>query len=283
MSTTHIRARARRGARLVPHIGTALIVGYCLVPFYWMVVSSLRRPTDQFSNAPFPSPISFANYAAAFDPHNGFGRALLNSLVVAGVTTTLTLLVAVFAGYSLARLQFRGKTLIMTLIIAASMFPPIILVVPLLRLFTDIGWINTYQAMIVPSMSFTLPLAVWNLTAFFRQMPAELEKAAQVDGCTPGQAFRKVVLPLAAPGVFTTAILVFICAWNEFLIAVSVVNRRDMMTANVIVSLFTGQYKYDQPFGTQMAAGVVVTLPLVIAVLLFQRRIVDGLTAGGVK
>ncbi|MDQ0994572.1 carbohydrate ABC transporter permease [Streptomyces sp. V3I7] len=281
MSTT--RVRGRRGAAWARRLGTGLIVAYCLVPFYWMVVSSLRRPTDQFSNAPIPAPLSFENYSSAFDPKNGFGRALVNSAVVAGVTTALTLVVAVFAGYALARLRFRGKTLILTLIIAASMFPPIILVVPLLRLFTDIGWINTYQAMIVPSMSFTLPLAVWNLTAFFRQMPAELEKAAQVDGCTPGQAFRKVVLPLAAPGVFTTAILVFICAWNEFLIAVSVVNRRDMMTANVIVSLFTGAYKYDQPFGTQMAAGVVVTLPLVVAVLLFQRRIVDGLTAGGLK
>ncbi|MDX3263783.1 carbohydrate ABC transporter permease [Streptomyces sp. MI02-2A] len=290
MSTLSFTRRRRRGvggaARGVAwagRLGIAAIVAYCLAPFYWMVVSSLRRPADQFSNAPLPAPASFDNYTAAFDPHNGFGRALVNSLVVAGVTTGATLVVGIFAGYALARLQFRGKTLILTLIIAASMFPPIILVVPLLRLFTDVGWINTYQAMIVPSMSFALPLAVWNLTAFFRQMPAELEKAAQVDGCTPAQAFRKVVLPLAAPGVFTTAILVFISAWNEFLIAVSVVNDRHMMTANVIVSLFTGQYKYDQPFGTQMAAGVVVTLPLVAAVLFFQRRIVDGLTAGGLK
>ncbi|MEV0495820.1 carbohydrate ABC transporter permease [Streptomyces atratus] len=275
--------RAGRGTAWARRLGIAAVVAYCLAPFYWMVVSSLRRPADQFSNAPLPAPVSLDNYSAAFDARNGFGRALVNSLVVAGVTTAVTLVVAIFAGYALARLQFRGKTLILTLIIAASMFPPIILVVPLLELFADAGWINTYQAMIVPSMSFALPLAVWNLTAFFRQMPAELEKAAQVDGCTPAQAFRKVVLPLAAPGVFTTAILVFICAWNEFLIAVSVVNDRHMMTANVIVSLFTGQYKYDQPFGTQMAAGVVVTLPLVVAVLFFQRRIVDGLTAGGLK
>ncbi|MEU8567429.1 carbohydrate ABC transporter permease [Streptomyces pathocidini] len=285
-ATDPVRAARRRrwsGSALARRAGIGAIVLYCLAPFYWMVVSSLRPPTDQFSNAPLPAPISFDNYAAAFDARNGFARALANSLVVAGTTTVITLIVAISAGYALARLQFRGKTLILTLVIAASMFPPITLVVPLLELFTDAGWINTYQAMIVPSMSFALPLAVWNLTAFFRQMPAELEKAAQVDGCTPAQAFRKVVLPLAAPGVFTTAILVFICAWNEFLIAVSVVNDRGMMTANVIVSLFTGQYKYDQPFGTQMAAGVVVTLPLVIAVLFFQRRIVDGLTAGGLK
>jgi multiple sugar transport system permease protein len=290
MSTLSLTRLPRRGARgrrrtgaWARRLGIAAVVAYCIAPFYWMAVSSLRRPADQFSNAPLPAPASFDNYTAAFDPNNGFGRALVNSLVVAGITTAVTLAVGIFAGYALARLQFRGKTLILTLIIAASMFPPIILVVPLLRLFTDVGWINTYQAMIVPSMSFSLPLAVWNLTAFFRQMPAELEKAAQVDGCTPAQAFRKVVLPLAAPGVFTTAILVFISAWNEFLIAVSVVNDRHMMTANVILSLFTGQYKYDQPFGTQMAAGVVVTLPLVVAVLFFQRRIVDGLTAGGLK
>ncbi|MFI9616864.1 carbohydrate ABC transporter permease [Streptomyces sp. NPDC052023] len=280
MTTTISRLRTGSLAR---RIGIAAIVLYCLAPFYWMVVSSLRRPSDQFSNSPLPLPVSFDNYAAAFDPRNGFGRALVNSLIVSGATTAVTLVVAIFAGYALARLNFRGKTLILTLIIAASMFPPITLVVPLLQFFTDAGWINTYQAMIVPSMSFALPLAVWNLTAFFRQMPAELEKAAQVDGCTPAQAFRKIVLPLAAPGIFTTAILVFISAWNEFLIAVSVVNDREMMTANVIVSLFTGQYKYDQPFGTQMAAGVVVTLPLVVAVLFFQRRIVDGLTAGGLK
>jgi multiple sugar transport system permease protein len=156
-------------------------------------------------------------------------------------------------------------------------------VVPMLQLFVDIDWINTYQAMILPSMSFALPLAIWLLTTFFRQMPFELEEAAQIDGCTPAQAFRKVILPLAAPGVFTTAILVFIAAWNEFIIAVSVVNKNEYKTANVIVSQFTGQYQFDQPFGTQMAAGVVVTIPLVIAVLVFQRRIVEGLTAGGVK
>jgi len=150
-------------------------------------------------------------------------------------------------------------------------------------MFINIHWINTYQAMIVPSLSFALPLAVWNLTAFFRQMPQELEQAAMVDGCTPAQAFRKVILPLAAPGVFTTAIITFIAAWNEFLIALSMTNKKSIQTANVIISQFTGTTGRDQPFGSQMAAGVVVTIPLVIAVLLFQRRIVAGLTAGGVK
>jgi multiple sugar transport system permease protein len=277
------RRRRRRGPSVAYYIGIAAIVVYCLAPFYWMIVSALRRPSDQFSNSFIPNPISWANLKAAFSPGNGFGRGLLNSVIVAGTTTILTLVIGIAAAYALARLDFRGKGFALSLIIATSMFPVIAVVVPLLQVFTNIHWINTYQAMIVPSMSFALPLAIWLLTAFFKQMPFELEEAAQIDGATPGQAFRKVILPLAAPGVFTTAILVFIAAWNEFLIAVSVVNKGDYKTANVIVSQFTGQYQFDQPFGTQMAAGVVVTIPLVIAVLLFQRRIVEGLTAGGVK
>jgi multiple sugar transport system permease protein len=273
----------RRGSSPLYYVGIAVIVVYCLAPFYWMVVSALRRPSDQFSNAALPAPPSLDNLEAAFNPANGFGRALLNSVIVAGSTTVLTLILGITAAYALARLDFRGKGLIMWMIIAMSMFPGIAVVVPLLNLFVDINWINTYQSMVLPSMSFALPLAIWLLTTFFQQMPHELEEAAQIDGCTPAQAFRKVILPLAAPGVFTTAILVFIAAWNEFIIAVSVVNKNEMKTANVIVSQFTGQYQFDQPFGTQMAAGVVVTIPLVIAVLLFQRRIVEGLTAGGVK
>jgi multiple sugar transport system permease protein len=137
--------------------------------------------------------------------------------------------------------------------------------------------------MIVPDLSFVLPLAVWNLTVFFRQMPFELEQAALIDGCTPGQAFRKVIMPLATPGLFTTAILAFIAAWNEFIIALTMEPRKQMQTATVAITKFTGATNFDQPFGTQMAAGVVVTIPLVIAVLLFQRRIIAGLTAGGVK
>jgi multiple sugar transport system permease protein len=275
--------RRRWGSNIGYYAGIVIIVVYCLAPFYWMVVSALRRPSDQFSNSLLPIPLSFDNLKAAFASGNGFSRGLLNSVIVAGVTTILTLVIGISAAYALARLDFRGKGAALALIIATSMFPGIAVVVPMLQLFTDIGWINTYQAMIVPSLSFGLPLAIWLLTAFFKQMPFELEEAAQIDGCTPAQAFRKVILPLAAPGVFTTAILVFISAWNEFIIAVSVVNKNEFKTANVIVSQFTGQYAFDQPFGTQMAAGVVVTIPLVIAVLLFQRRIVEGLTAGGVK
>jgi multiple sugar transport system permease protein len=267
----------------LPYVGIAVIVIYCLAPFYWMVVSAFRRPTDQFELSAVPTPVSMDNLEAVFGPEVGFGRSLFNSVVVAGTTTVLTLIIGTFAAYTLARLQFRGARAVAGIIIATSMFPGISMVVPLLKLFTDIGWIDTYQAMIVPSLSFALPLAVWNLTAFFRQLPRELEQAAMIDGCSRGQAFRKIIIPLAAPGVFTTAIITFIAAWNEFIIALSMVNVKEMQTATVAISRFTGAYGFDQPFGTQMAAGVIVTVPLVIVVLIFQRRIIAGLTAGGVK
>jgi multiple sugar transport system permease protein len=264
-------------------LGVAAVVAYCLAPFYWMLVSSLRRNSDIFDTSLLPTSVSFENYRAVFSPSQGFGRALLNSLIVSGTTTVLALLLATFTAYAMARLQFRFKRLILTLIIATSMFPVVSIVVPLLKLFTDIGWINTYQAMIVPSMSFVLPLAVWNLTTFFKQMPDELEEAAMIDGCTRGQAFRKVIIPIAAPGIFTTAIISFIAAWNEFLIALSMTNKQDMQTAPVAISKFSGATQFDIPFGSQMAAGVLVTVPLVIMVLVFQRRIVAGLTAGAAK
>ena len=267
----------------LPYVGIGAIVIYCLAPFYWMVVSAFRRPSDQFSNTAVPAPFSMENMEAVFGPEVGFGRSLLNSVIVAGTVTILTLIIGTFAAYTLARLQFRGARMVAAIIIATSMFPGISLIVPLLKLFTEIGWINTYQAMIVPSLSFALPLAVWNLTAFFRQLPRELEQAAMIDGCSRGQAFRKIIIPLAAPGVFTTAIITFIAAWNEFIIALSMVNEKSMQTATVAISRFTGITGFDQPFGTQMAAGVVVTVPLVIVVLIFQRRIIAGLTAGGVK
>jgi multiple sugar transport system permease protein len=271
------------GKRWLSTLGIVIIVIYCLAPFYWMVVSALRQPHDQSDNAFFPSPLSMENFQAVFRSDVGFGRNLLNSVIVAGTTTVLTLILGTFAAYTLARLNFRFKNVAAGIIIATAMFPGISVVVPLLKLFTDIGWINTYQAMVVPSLSFALPLAVWTLATFFRQMPKELEEAAMVDGLTRGQAFRKVIIPLAAPGMFTTAIITFIAAWNEFIIALSMVNEQQMKTATVAISQFTGISGFDSPFGTKMAAGVVVTVPLVIVVLIFQRRIIAGLTAGGVK
>ena len=281
--------KARIGA-IASYVGMGLIVLYCIIPFYWMIVSSLRLPSMGRSTEFLPNPASILNYGAVFSGNNSFGRSLINSLIVSGTTTVLTLLFGIVAAYALARLSFRGKGAVLWIIMACSMFPLIILIPPLLKMFSSTepfqwfpNWINTYQAVIVPGLSFGLPLAVWNLTAFFKQMPVELEQAAMVDGCTPAVAFRKVILPLAAPGVFTTAIIVFIGAWNEFLVALTFLTNNDRQTATVAISKFTGTTGFDTPYGTIMAAGVIVTVPLLIAVLLFQRRIVAGLTAGGVK
>jgi multiple sugar transport system permease protein len=275
---------------VLSYVGMAAIVLYCVIPFYWMIVSAFRDPSEGRSTEFIPSPASLENFQAVFSPVNNFGRSLVNSVIVAGTATILTLIFGIIAAYALARLRFRGKTAVLWLIMACSMFPIIILIPPLLKLFSSTEpftwfpyWVNTYQAVILPSLSFALPLAVWNLTAFFRQLPVELEQAAMVDGCTPGVAFRKVILPLAAPGVFTTAIIVFIGAWNEFLIALTFLQDKNMQTATVAISKFTGTTGFDTPYGTIMAAGVLVTVPLLLAVLVFQRRIVAGLTAGGVK
>ena len=264
-------------------VGIGFIVIYCLAPFYWMVVSSLRTDSEIFENSWWPRHPSLENYEAVFSSKNNFGQGLVNSLIVSIVVTIVALAVATFASYALARLDFRGKGLLLLVVLATSMFPLVAIIVPLLKNFSDWGWINTYQAMIIPDLSFSLPLAVWNLTSFFRQMPQELEQSAMVDGCTPGQAFRKVILPIAAPGIFTTAIIIFIGAWNEFLVAVTMINNPAMQPATVLLSTFTGASQFNTPFGSQMAAGVVMTLPLVVMVLFFQRRIVAGLAAGGIK
>jgi multiple sugar transport system permease protein len=281
--------KARIGM-IASYVGMGLIVLYCIIPFYWMIVSAFRDPSEGRSTEFIPNPASVENFKGVFSASNQFGRSLINSVIVSGVTTALTLLFGIVAAYALARLAFRGKGPVLWLIMSCSMFPIIILIPPLLKMFSSTEpftwfprWVDTYQAVIIPGLSFGLPLAVWNLTAFFKQMPVELEQAAMVDGCTPAVAFRKVILPLAAPGVFTTAIIVFIGAWNEFLIALTFLTSKEKQTATVAISKFTGTTGFDVPYGSIMAAGVVVTVPLLIAVLLFQRRIVAGLTAGGVK
>jgi len=278
------------GGAIAGILGIAFIIIYCILPFYWMIVSSLRQPTDGRSTEFLPNPASLENYVAVFAPQNQFGTAILNSVIVSTTTTLLTLVFGILAAYALARLRFAAKGIVLSIIIACSMFPGITLVIPLFKLFSGnypgfefINWMNTYQALIIPVLSFGLPLCVWNLTAFFRQLPVELEQAAMVDGCTPGQAFVKVILPLAAPGVFTTAIITFIAVWNDYMIALQFGTKPEMYTAIVAVSKFTGAYGFDTPWGTIMAAGVMITVPLLVAVLIFQRRIVAGLTAGGVK
>jgi multiple sugar transport system permease protein len=270
-----------RGALVCVQVAFVLL--YCLFPFYWMIVSSLRAPDDVFNNSVLPLHPSVKSFQALFGSQNNFAYALRNSVIIAVTATVVSLLVATFAAYALARLRFRRKQLVLGLILACSMFPGIALLTPLFQLFTNLGWINQYQSMIIPDISFTLPLGIYILTAFFLDMPWELEEAARVDGATAAQAFRKIIVPLAAPGVFTTAVIVFVAAWNEFLIASAMSIDLGSEPVTVAISKFSGASEFQQPYGTQMAAGVIVTIPLIVLVLALQRRIVAGLTAGGVK
>src|SRR5919197_1008897 len=263
-------------------LGIAIIAIYCLAPFYWMIVSSLKSD-PLLDTSLYPKHLTVKNYGAVFNSENNFQYALRNSVIIAGTATILALLIGVFSSYALARLQFRGKGIVLGVVLATAMFPLITLLTPLFQLFSNLGWIDTYPPMIITDISFTLPLSIYVLTTFFSEMPWELEMAAKVDGATPGQAFRKVIVPLAAPGVFTAAIIVFIAAWNEFLIAYTMTQTLKAQPVTVAIAKFTGVSRFEQPFGTIMAAGVLVTIPLVIMVLFFQRRIVAGLTAGGVK
>jgi len=213
------RVRVRRPARLNgavvrSYLGIAAIVIFCLAPFYWMIVTAFRDVGYTFDTTPWPTHVTLDNFRTAFDTSlgNHFAHALVNSVIIGVCTTILAVMGGVFAAYALARLNFRGKFVVLGVILGASMFPGVALLTPLFQLFTNIHWIGTYQALILPDISFALPLTVYTLTAFFSEMPWELEQAALVDGATPGQAFRKVILPLAAPGLFTTAILAFIAS-----------------------------------------------------------------------
>jgi multiple sugar transport system permease protein len=266
------------------YVGIVLIVLFCLAPFYWMIVTSFRDVAYTYDNTPWPTHVTLDNFRTVFDTSlgNHFARALLNSVIIGVCTTILAVMFGVFAAYALARLDFRGKFVVLGIVLGASMFPGVALLTPLFQLFTNIGWFGTYQALIIPDISFALPLTIYVLTAFFAEMPWELEQAALVDGATPGQAFRKVILPLAAPGLFTTAILAFIAAWNEFLLASQLSSDRTQ-PVTVAIASFTGSQPHQEPYTAIMAAGTVVTVPLVILVLVLQRRIVAGLTAGGVK
>ena len=265
-------------------LGVVFILVWGLAPFYWMLVTALRDKKHTFDTTPWPTHVTLENFrdALATDKGNDFLGAIMNSLIISLITTALAVVVGVFTGYALARLNFRGKGIVTGIILAASMFPGIALVTPLFQLFGDIGWIGTYRAMIIPNISFALPLTVYTLISFFRQLPWELEEAARVDGATRGQAFRLVLLPLAVPGIFTTAIIAFIATWNEFMLARQLsTNATEPVT--VAIARFSGPNAFEYPYAAIMAAGSLVTIPLILMVLAFQRRIVSGLTAGGVK
>src|SRR3954462_4346644 len=262
-------------------IGIAVVVFYALIPVAWITSISLKTP-EQVADRKFFSGISFKNYDVIFSDDT-FINALINSIGIASIATAISIVLAAMCAYATSRLEFTGKALILSGALAGAMFPPISIVGSLFDMWRAIGLYDTWPGLIIPYMTFTLPLAIYTLSAFFREIPWELEQAAQVDGATPFQAFRKIIVPLAAPGVFTAAILVFIFAWNDFIFANTLTSTDNARTVPAALAFFTGASQFEQPIGAISAAAVVVTIPIIIMVLLFQRRIVAGLTAGAVK
>jgi multiple sugar transport system permease protein len=283
-------AKMRRKAKTAPGGGTpwwmwlavAAIVLFCLFPFYWLVSISLKTGTDLRTGSAYPKNPTLSNYDSIF--HNGdFTRALLNSAVVSITTTVAALTIGSFCAYALARLRFKGKFVILALVLSITTFPAIAIAAPLFRLWSDIGIYNTWIGLIIPNLTFALPLSIYILVSFFKEIPKDLEEAALVDGATYFQAFRKVVVPLAAPGLATAGILTFIGTWNEFLFAITLTSSSKARTVPAAIAFFTGSTQFDIPLGTISAASVVISVPLIFLVLFFQKRIVAGLTAGAVK
>jgi multiple sugar transport system permease protein len=263
-------------------IGILVVVLYALIPVLWITSLSLK-PAAQVGDGRFiPKDFSLDNYDTIFSTDT-FNAALVNSLGIAGLATLVSIVLASLAAYALARLDFAGKAMILSGSLAVAMFPAISIVGPLFDMWRSIGLFDTWLGLIIPYMTFTLPLAIYVLSTFFREIPWELEQAAAVDGATPMQAFRKIIVPLAAPGVFTAAILVFIFAWNDFIFANTLTSTDDARTVPAALAFFTGGSQFEDPTGSISAAAVVVTIPIIILVLIFQRRIVAGLTAGAVK
>ena len=265
-------------------IAILVVVLYALVPIAWLISLSLKAPDQIGTDKNFwPKDPTFKNYEDLFTGASDFPEALRNSLLAAGGATLIAIVLAAMAAYALARLNFSGKALILSGSLAIAMFPPISIVGSLFAVWRDVGLFDTIPGLIIPYMTFSLPLAIYTLSAFYREIPWELEQAAQVDGATPWQAFRRVILPLAAPGTFTAAILVFIFAWNDFLFANTLTSTTNARTVPATLAFFTGGSQFEQPIGAIAAAAVLVTIPIIILVLIFQRRIVAGLTAGAVK
>ena len=263
--------------------GAALValMLFTLFPFYWAIVASLTSDAALFRDPSlWPQHLIFDHYRALFTERD-FITPIRNSLVVAGTTTIFCLIVGTLAAYALARIEFRGKAAIMGFILAVTMFPQISIVSPLYLLLRSLHLIDTYPGLIMPYMTFAMPLTVWVLTGSIRQIPKDLEEAAHVDGATRFQSFTKILLPLAVPSLATTGILTFIYCWNEFLFALSFTLGPERQTVPVAIALFRGQYQV--PWGEILAAAVVATAPVAAMVLVFQRRIVQGLTAGAVK
>jgi multiple sugar transport system permease protein len=283
-SATTTKGAAGRGtlSTVLFYVFLATFVLVSVAPLLWIFKMSIVTKTELFASPPtiLPHTPTTAEYAQIFgDP--AFQQALVNSTIIASVTTVICLFFGSLTAYAIARMRFRFKSPVMTMILAISFFPAVAIIAPLFIQYAQVGLINTYASVIITDTVFALPLTIWLLVAFFRELPVDLEDAAKVDGATTIQAFRKVIVPLAAPGVFTTAILTFIHAWNEFLFANTFLLDPAKQPVTVAIPNFATVYTVD--YGAQAAAAVVVTVPLVILVLIFQRRIVSGLTAGAVK
>lgn len=265
-------------------IGFVLILIWCLLPVAWIISLSFKSVEETATGSPqfLPKDPTGENYSAILD-NGDFTRALLNSFGISLIATVLSVIFATLAAYAIARLEFKGKRLVLSMALAIAMFPVVSLVGPLFDMWRTLGLFDTWPGLIIPYMTFTLPLAIWTLSAFFREIPWEMEQAAQVDGATSWQAFRKVIVPLAAPGVFTAAILTFFFAWNEFVLAISLTSTTASRTVPAQMSFFVGPDPFNPPYSQLATASVIVTIPVIVIVLLFQRKIVAGLTSGAVK
>ena len=268
--------------RLLWALGGLVIVFYTLLPVVWIVSLSFKKGDDINNQKFFPTEWSWDNYSTVFDT-SLFTSALRNSIGICLIATVISVTLATFAAYAIARLEFRGKKAVLTTALAIAMFPTVALVGPLFDMWRGLGIYDTWLGLIIPYMSFTLPLSIWTLSAFFREIPWEMEQAAQVDGATPWQAFRKVIVPLAAPGVFTAAILTFFFAWNDFVFGISLTATDASRPVPAALAFFTGESFFQQPTAAISAAAVIVTIPVIALVLVFQRKIVAGLTSGAVK
>jgi multiple sugar transport system permease protein len=274
------RVGGRRTAGWV--IVDALVLLYALVPVLWILSLSLKPTSTVKDGKLIPSSVTFDNYRGIFRG-NYFSSALVNSVGIGVITTVIAVVIGAMAAYAVARLEFPGKRVLIGAVLLISMFPAISLVTPLFNIERRIGLFDTWPGLIIPYITFALPLSIYTLSAFFREIPWDLEKAAKMDGATPAQAFRKVIAPLAAPGIVTTAILVFIFAWNDLLLALSLTATKTAITAPVAIANFTGSSQFEEPTGSIAAGAMVITVPIIVFVLVFQRRIVAGLTSGAVK
>jgi multiple sugar transport system permease protein len=268
--------------RILWSIAILVVLLYALIPVVWITALSLKPPEQTGDGRFIPKDFSLDNYDSVFSADT-FNAALVNSIGIAAIATLVSIVLAAMAAYTTSRLDFTGKGLILSGSLAVAMFPAISIVGSLFDMWRAIGLFDTWVGLIIPYMTFTLPLAIYTLSAFFREIPWELEQAAAVDGATPMQSFRKVIVPLAAPGVFTAAILVFIFAWNDVIFANTLTTTDNARTVPAALAFFTGGSQFEEPTGAITAASVVVTIPFIIMVLIFQRRIVAGLTAGAVK